>query len=127
VSKVTQTITARDIMTKDVLTFSIDSTLEEAADQLLRYRIHGAPVVDANGQLLGMVSFVDLVGRTGESVSDVMTPSPVAASPDSTATELATMMLDEMVHRVPVVDGWKVIGIVSVTDILRLFIQQQTP
>jgi len=112
-------------MTKDVLTFALDTPVEEVSEQLLRYRIHGAPVVDGSGQLLGMVSFVDLVGRTGEQVSDVMTPSPVAAAPDATVSELATMMLDEMVHRVPVVDGWRVIGIVSVTDILRLFIQQQ--
>ena len=56
----------RDVMTRDVVTLTPEMSLQEAADVLLRYRIHGAPVVDAAGMLVGMVSVIDLVGRVGK-------------------------------------------------------------
>jgi len=113
---------ARDIMTTDVVTLSPEMSVEEAGELLLHYRIHGAPVVDANGQMVGMVSVVDLVGRIGERVSDVMTPDPVTAAADAAVEELAGMMLDQMVRRIPIMEGGRVVGIVSASDIIRVFL-----
>lgn len=113
---------ARDIMTKEVITLAPEMTLDEAADLLLRYRIHGAPVVGAHGELIGMVSFVDLARRAGETVKDVMSPDPVSALEDALVEEIAAMMLDQMVRRVAIVRGGQVVGIVSASDIVRLFL-----
>ena len=115
-------MTAGDIMTRDVVQLSPDMTVGETSDLLLRYRIHGAPVVDAAGQLVGMVSLVDLVGRVGETVADVMTPDPVIAPEDTPVAEIAEMMLEQMVRRVPIVEGGRVIGIVSASDLIRVFL-----
>ena len=51
---------ARNIMSKDVVSLSPGMSIVDAADALLHYRIHGAPVVDEADQLIGMVSFTDL-------------------------------------------------------------------
>lgn len=115
---------ARDIMSKEVIVLTPDMDVQEAADLLVRYRIHGAPVVDAAGMLVGMVSLVDLVGKPGGTVRDIMTPDPVVAMEDTPVEELAQLMLDEMVRRVPIVRGGQVVGIVSASDIVRVYLDE---
>jgi CBS domain-containing protein len=113
---------ARDVMSTDVVAVLPEMLVSEAADLLLRYGIHGAPVVDEADQLVGMVSFVDLAVRPGKTVRDVMTPDPVCASEDAPVDEVAAMMLDQMVRRVPVVGGGRVVGIISASDIIKVFL-----
>lgn len=114
--------TASDIMTRDVVMLTRDMSVAETRDLLVRYRIHGAPVVDAAGQLIGMVSLVDLVGRVGNTVKDVMTPDPVTASTDTPVEELAGMMLEQIVRRIPIVEAGRLTGIVSASDIIQVFL-----
>ncbi len=115
---------ARDIMTKEVITLAPDLRLGEATDILLRYRIHGAPVVTPDGALIGMISFMDLARRAGEdaSVRDIMSVDPVVASEDTPVDEVARILLNQMVRRVAIVRGGKVVGIVSASDVVRLFV-----
>ena len=113
---------ARDIMTKDVIVLTPHMSISEAADLLMRYRIHGAPVVDEGRQLIGMISFMDLAAGRGENVREVMAPDPVYASEDTPVEEIAATMLDQTVRRVPIVEGGRVIGLVSASDIIRVFL-----
>ena len=69
---------AREIMSKDVVAVAPEMLVTEAADLLLRYRIHGAPVVDEADQMVGMVSFMDLAARRGKTVREVMPRIPCA-------------------------------------------------
>ncbi len=87
---------ARDIMSKEVITLAPDLRIGEATDLLLEYRIHGAPVVMPDAQLIGMISFMDLPRRAGEdaTVRDVMSSDPVVAYEDTPADEVARIMLD---------------------------------
>jgi CBS domain-containing protein len=58
------------------------------------------------------------------SVSDVMTETVIAVTPETTLVQAADDMLRERVHRLPVVDGQRrLVGIVSTTDVLRAFIK----
>ncbi|HLW46523.1 MAG TPA: CBS domain-containing protein [bacterium] len=113
---------AREIMSKDVVSLSPGMSIADAADALLHYRIHGAPVVDKTDQLIGMVSFTDLSARSGGTLRDVMTAEAVAVSEDTPVDEIAALMLDQMVRRVPVVSGGRVTGIVSASDIIQVFL-----
>ena len=113
---------AKDIMTKSVITVPLDMSTADAQQLLLRYRIHGAPVVGPDDQLVGSVSYVDLLGGSGESVLDVMAPNPVSASEDTPVEKVAAMMLERMVRRVPIVRDGRVVGIVSASDIIQLFV-----
>ncbi len=54
---------ARDIMTKDLITLSPETEISEAAGILLERRINGAPVVDANGRLIGILCQSDLIAQ----------------------------------------------------------------
>jgi CBS-domain-containing membrane protein len=113
---------ARDIMIRHVVTVTPNMSVQEAIDLLLHHRIHGAPVVDEAQNIVGMVSFVDLAGRTGDRVSDVMVPAPILAAPDTPVEQIAATMLDQMVRRVVVVQGRRVVGIVSASDIIQVFL-----
>ncbi len=113
---------AREIMTRDVVTFGPEMSIPEAQDALLHYRIHGAPVVGGAGQLVGMVSFTDLSARPGRSVRDVMTPDPITVGEDTPVEDVAALMLDQMVRRVPVVEGGRVVGVISASDIIQVFL-----
>lgn len=113
---------ARDIMSRNVVSLSPGMSTAHAADTLLHYRIHGAPVVDATGQLIGMVSFTDLSARRGGTIRDVMTADAVSVSEGAPVEEIAALMLDQMVRRVSVVSGGRVTGIVSASDIIQIFL-----
>ncbi|MCE5194018.1 MAG: CBS domain-containing protein [Nitrospiraceae bacterium] len=56
-------IKAKDIMTRDVVTVKIDTPLEELAEMLTKHKISGAPVVDNNGSIIGIVTENDLVSQ----------------------------------------------------------------
>jgi CBS domain-containing protein len=109
-------------MTKDVISVSATMPIKEAVDLLLRKRIHGVPVVDGSGRLLGMVSFVDLAARSGVTVQDIMVTDPVWAPADAPIEKVAALMLDQMARRVPIVAEGRVVGIVSASDIIELFL-----
>ena len=61
-----RTLTARDVMTADVLSVTRDMTLDEVARFLVEHEISGAPVVDTRGRPIGVVSLVDLARAGSE-------------------------------------------------------------
>ena len=72
--------------------------------------------------MVGMVSFMDLAARPGKTVRNVMAPDPVCASEDTPVDEVAAMMLDQVVRRVPIVRGGRVVGVISASDIIQVFL-----
>jgi len=132
---------ARQIMTSPVLTVRPDITVREAATLLLENRITAAPVLDAGGELIGIVSESDLVAdRFGHdprnqvrpvqdeppgplAVGEVMTAPAIALGPSADAADLAQAMLDADVRSIPIVEGATVIGIVSRRDLLRTLVR----
>lgn len=137
---------AEDVMSRPVEAIPAQMSLPEAARLLRRAQISGAPVVDKEGECVGVLSATDFV-RAAEhvgvarehaqpsvcsewqmvdvdvlpdvAVCDYMTPDPVTASCGTRITELARMLLDAHIHRVVIVDARRrPLGIVSSTDIL---------
>lgn len=129
------------IMTRDVRCVSPDTTVEALETLLLERGLSGAPVVDGGGRLIGMVSKTDLVRRTHEAgdteerhvpvepgfhverepptVREIMTPLCVCLPPYASVARAAALMAFEGVHRLPVVDANRVVGIVTPIDVLR--------
>lgn len=141
-----ENIKAGDIMTKEVVCLNEDLDLHECEKILLNKGISGAPVVDLEGHLKGVLSKTDLVTHHyvgGEearedvpykmqdvrgayvvdyntpSAGDMMTPVPCVATEWATIGEIAALMVRRQVHRVVICKNRKVIGIVSSMDILR--------
>src|SRR5579859_769559 len=75
-------VTALDIMTPDPVTFRREMSVHDAAQALSDHRISGAPVVDENGAIVGIVSEYDLIARVGSVVGQVMTRD-VVSIPDT--------------------------------------------
>ena len=114
-------ITVDEIMTRDVLTVGVDTPVDEVAATLYRNRISGVPVVDAGGQVVGLVSEFDVIGRRGKVARDIMTADVISVGPGTPAEDVAAILTNQRVRRVPVVDGGQAVGIVSRSDLVRLF------
>jgi CBS domain-containing protein len=109
-------------MTKDVLTVTPDMSRDAARDLLLEHGVHGVPVVDYAGRLVGMVSVVDLAGKLGTRVLHIMEHNPVTASEDASVGEIASVMLARNIRRVPIVREGRLVGIIGASDVMRAFI-----
>ena len=95
--------------------------------------ISGLPVVDKGGRILGVVSASDVLTAEAEAesvtmgqdlmqetlVRDIMTPRPYTIAPDEDVREVARQMLYGDVHRLFVVEGERLVGVISTTDMVR--------
>ncbi len=110
------------IMTADVVCVREDLSLTALTTLLLERNVSGAPVVDADGRPIGVVSKSDLLRRDGVPgcVAEVMTPMSFVLHPEASVSQAAALMAFEGVHRLLVVsDDGKVIGLVSSLDVMR--------
>jgi CBS domain-containing protein len=120
--------TARDIMTPDAEWLSGDTTAAEAARMLADATVGSMPVCDGNGHLEGMITDRDLVVRVmaaGKDPGSVTLreladqPEVVTIGADDPAEEAIATMKEHAVRRLPVIDGDRLIGMVSQADIAR--------
>jgi CBS domain-containing protein len=129
---------ARDLMRKDVFTVRESDTVDHVAEMLTREHIHGAPVLDDDGHLVGVVTQQDMffatmtVGPGAERpaalhVRDIMTSPAVAADEETEVRNLCRMMHRLRIHRIPIVRDGRVTGIVSSLDVCRLVAQGLAP
>jgi CBS domain-containing protein len=139
---------AADVMVSAVISVRPHARVEEVASILLANHISAVPVIDEEGELLGIVSEGDLMRRaeagterrrswwlehlTGKKVlaaeyvkshshkvRDVMTRAVVTATPDTPLGEIATLLEKKRIKRVPIVKNGKVVGIVSRANLLQ--------
>lgn len=129
---------ARDIMTTPVTTVRVDTPIKEAAGVLAQNGFTALPVVD-DDRLIGIVTEADLVRdrvprdpralchpvdqlvtTTTTRVGEVMTTAVVAMGPGTDVAVLARALLDAGHRSMPIVDGSRVVGIVTRRDIVRV-------
>lgn len=127
-----------ELMTSPVLTVPADATVKEVARLLVNRRLGAVPVTDGKNRLLGIVTEADLMrlelhhdprrhlmpvedppGRALRQVSDIMSAPVVAVTRDTDVADVAALMRDRHLTRIPIVDGESVVGIVSRRDLLR--------
>jgi CBS domain-containing protein len=125
----------RDIMETKLVTISASERLSMVEDIMRLGRVRHMPVVQA-GKLVGVVSERDLLRaslsvlsehRDAErrmflhvvEISRVMSSPPIVISPDATIREAALLMADRKIGCLPVVDGDRLIGMITETDVLR--------
>jgi CBS domain-containing protein len=140
---------ADQIMTAQVTTIGADASIIEAVDTMLRHHVGGLPVVDAAGDLIGIISEGDFIRRAeigtqrkrgrwltflvgadkaatdfvrehGRKVGEIMTPDPVTITEDAPLDRIAQIMQSHNVKRLPVVRGNRLVGIVSRSDFLAV-------
>lgn len=129
---------ARDLMTRPVITVAPETPLKRIAGLLVEHGISAVPVVDAGGELVGIVSEADLLPiesvadpRTQVSpvswpeerlrtARDVMSTEVLAAREEDDVSLVARLMIECNVRRIPILDGTRVAGIISRRDMVRL-------
>jgi len=117
------------VMTKDLVTVSLDGTVEEAVKKMVDYDVECLPVIDAKGVLHGLVTFRDIVvkvvyqsTKTRESkVEKIMSKRLVTCNLNSTMLDVVKIMKNKYLRRIPIVDTKnKLVGLVTDFD-LALF------
>ena len=129
----------RELMTGALITVSPETPVFEARERMLKERIRHLIVLE-HGRLVGSVTDRDirlnlpsqatslsvwevnhLLARL--TVGKVMSTTVMTVGPDRRADEAARIMLEHKIGALPVLDGERVIGIITETDILRAFVQ----
>jgi CBS domain-containing protein len=114
--------TVADVMTEQVMLATRHHTIGHARDLLARHGVHGLPVVNAEGEPVGIVTSLDLVeGLSDEQrVGDVMTRGVYTIPKYADVHLAARMMRNHHIHHLVVTHEGVVVGIVSSFDLLRL-------
>ncbi|NCF15792.1 MAG: CBS domain-containing protein [Gammaproteobacteria bacterium] len=118
----------KDYMARTVVTFKPDTPVLDAVHTLVKNRIAGAPVVDDEGNLVGMLSELDCMkvalqagyyGDYGGPVSDYMSEGVKTVNIEMSIVDLAQVFIDEGFRRFPVTDNNRLVGQISRRDVLR--------
>ena len=137
-----------DVMTKNVISVTSETTIADAARLLLQHRISGLPVLDPEGAVVGIVTEGDLLRRTetgterrharwleflispgrlareyananARKVGEVMSGEVVTVTPQDSLTEVVRLMEHHHVKRLPVIEAGRLVGIISRANLVR--------
>lgn len=117
-----------DLMTRDIMTLKPDQEILQAMDLLVTHRLSGAPVIDASGILVGMLSKKDCLQAAlnasyyqewGGKVRDYMTVQVSVLPPDMDVLEAAAAFQASPYRRFPILQEGRLVGQVSRLDLLR--------
>ncbi len=115
-----------DIMVKEVVTIDDTVTVKEAAEVMNKFEI-GCLIAVKRGKAMGILTERDILKRivaagkdaAAAKVKDVMTSPLVVAEPNMDLAEAVKLMFQMKIKKLPVVDGKRLVGLVSLTDIAR--------
>ena len=118
-------MTLGDFMSRKVLSVAPEDTIGEAAQRMADANV-GSSVVLEHGRLIGILTERDLLRAMAQRVHpsearvrEWMTAEPVAVSESTTADEAARLMVENGFRHLPVVDGDRTLGVVSLRDVMR--------
>jgi CBS domain-containing protein len=113
-----------EIMNRELFSLRPDDDVDDARGYLFALGITGAPVVDARGAPLGVISLRDLMReRAGRKVSERMSRPAVRVLPSTLVRDAARVMAERGFHRLPVIDpDGRAVGMLSLLDVVRAMI-----
>jgi CBS domain-containing protein len=124
-------ITAGSIMTSDLVTVRPDASIEDAIQVLLNQSISGLPVVDNDGQLVGVITEFALLAVTydkrvkNHTVSQHMTREVITVDINDPVSRIADLCIVHRVRRVPVMENGRLIGVIARRDVLRALVEEK--
>ena len=113
-------ILVRDVMVRDVAHVAIPGSRDDVLKTLQDHKVSGVPVIK-KGEVVGMITRTDLLrNRDEDQTALLMTRDPVVISPDKSIVEASRLLIKHDIRRLPVVEGIKLVGIITVADIVRV-------
>lgn len=154
--RITGSLRAADLMTRSVVTVGADCSLSEAAHLLVTHRISGLPVVDNDDRLRGVITEADFLRTLGVpshhpthslwqtleamfvhhselreptgTVAEVMVTDVVTVTPAQTLHDVLELMKKNRIKRLVVCDdAWRVVGMITRSDLVRVFFDRIQP
>lgn len=134
--------TVRDLMTPDPYTLSPRDTLASLYDLMDSRRVRHVPIVDSDGELVGLLTHTDLAMTALGSLSDlplsqerdllqrrrireVMVTEVETVEPETSLAEAAQTLFENKIGCLPVVEGNRLVGILTESDFVRRFVQEE--
>jgi len=146
-------LTAKDIMTRKVVSVKKDTTIEQLIKLLIKHDISGVPVVDEHNSIIGIVTEADIIVRESDlpfalsfgfsflknyesflknnqeylntKVGKIMTEKIKVVRQDTSITKVVNIMINNNINRLPVVDkDNKLIGIIARSDVLKSMLKK---
>jgi CBS domain-containing protein len=118
----------KDYMSRRLTTLKPETEIIQAVHTLIKKNISGAPVLDADGKLIGMITQIDCLkvvlnaayhSEYGGTVAELMSTEIESMHPDESMIEAAKRFLEKRYHRFPVLDNGELVGLISRRDVLR--------
>lgn len=120
----------REIITESVFTVHRDKLVCEVEGIFVTHEISGAPLVDSNGRMVGIISKSDIIrfdftgGDPNEARAwEIASPRVITIDASASVTEAARKMLAEHIHRLVVTDGEEIVGVVTALDFVKLVVE----
>jgi len=123
-AKPIEQILVRDIMSKDLITVTVDASINECAKQMKKHGISSVVVVNERRKLLGVVTKTDLVSiflvqsTASLKISKIMTKKVITVSPDESLFEVESVLFNNAIRRVVVTKGKIPVGIITYRDFI---------
>lgn len=116
----------RHIMTPEVVSVYISAKISDAIDIMVKHEVGGLPVVDEESRVWAIITERDIVTIfggmiSGAKVADLMSKKVVTAMPKTSILKAEKKMIKNGFRRLPIVSEGKLVGIVTIMDILRFF------
>ncbi len=119
-------IIVRDIMTKNIKTVKPDDSVHAAVQKMNKFDI-GSVIVVSSGRPVGIITETNILRRVVEPrmdpatvwAKDIMTSPLITIEQTAAVEEAAKMMADRKINRIPVLNGGKLVGLISSTDIVK--------
>lgn len=116
----------RHIMNPEVVSVYTSAKISDAIDIMVKHKVGGLPVVDEESRVWAIITERDIVTIfagmiSGAKVSDLMSKEVITATPNTSMLEVEKGMIKNGFRRLPIISDGKLIGIVTVMDILRFF------
>ena len=136
-SKDTMSLKVSDYMTTNLITFTPDQSIESVIQALIKHRFSGGPVVNANKELIGIISEGDCIKQISESryynmpIQDQTIEKHMVKNVDTidgnmNIFDAANMFLETKRRRFPIVEAGKLVGQISQKDILKAAMEMKS-
>ena len=113
-------ILVKDVMVREVAYVGIPGSRDDVLKTLQEWKVSGIPVVK-KGEVVGMITRTDLLkNREEDQTALLMSRDPIVVGPESSVVDASRLLLKHGIRRLPVVDGKKLVGIITVADIVKV-------